>query len=192
VPAKRRHGGVLLGSLALAIVVAVAVGAALGSGPADTTIDPGPAKTRVAGVATVGSPAPEFDLRRLSGPGRVALRSYRGRPVIVNFWASWCSQCREEFPVLRDVVTQHRGDGLAVVGITYKDIASDSRDFATQHHANWTLLDGGETGATGGTYGVRSIPQTFFIDRHGVIRARSFGLPSRAAIDAAVRRISRR
>ncbi len=191
-PAKRRRGGVLLGGLALAVVIALGVGAALRSGPADTTIDPGPAKTRIAGLANPGSRAPAFDLPKLFGTGRVSLAALRGRPVIVNFWASYCGACRSEFPVLADLAAHHRGDDLAVVGITFRDISSDSRDFARTNHATWTLADDENSDTVGRQYGVRSIPQTFFIDRDGVIRARSFGLPSRAALDAAIKRIAAR
>ena len=176
--------------MGLAILIAAGVGAALDSGPAETTMDPGPAKTRIAGVADVGSPAPAFGLHRLTGPGRVSLASLRGRPVIVNFWASWCSECRQEFPVLHDLAAK-RSD-LAIVGITYRDIPSDSRDYARKHNANWTLARGDDGDTVAGRYGIRAIPQTFFIDRHGVIQARSFGLPSSAALNAAVRRITRR
>ena len=178
--------------MALAILIAVGIGAALDSGPPDTAIDPGPAKTRIAGVAAAGSPAPLFDLRRLTGRGRVALASLRGRPVIVNFWASWCSECREEFPVLHDLAANRNNDDLVIIGITYRDIPSDSREYARTHDANWTLARGDDGDAVAGRYGIRAIPQTFFIDRRGIIRARSFGLPSRAAMNSAVKRISER
>lgn len=174
------------------MLIAVGVGAALGSGPANTTLDPGPARTRIAGVGTPGSRAPGFDLPKLFGHGRVSLAALRGRPVIVNFWASWCGECRAEFPVLADLAARHHGDDLAVVGVTFRDISSDSRDFARKNHATWTLADGENSDAVGRTYGVRSIPQLFFVDRNGVIRARTFGLPSRAALDAAVKQISTR
>ena len=185
-PTRRRRGGTLLGALALGIAVAAGIGAVRGGSDPDTAIDAGPAKTRVAGVAVRGTPAPRFDLAALSGGGRVILAKYRGRPVVVNFWASWCKECRDEFPVLHDLVTAHRDDGLAVIGITFRDIPSDSRAFARDHEANWILAQGGDHDTAARDYGIRAVPQTFFIDRRGVIRARAFGLPSTAALNAAV------
>jgi len=183
---------VLIGALALAILAAVAIGSALSSGPNDTTIDAGPAKTRIAGRATVGSQAPGFDLSHLSGKGTVSLASLRGRPVVLNFWASWCGPCREEFPEFHELAQRHRGDDLAIVGITFRDLAGDARDFARQNGGTWTFAKGGDGDPVARAYGVRSPPQTFFIDRTGVIRARAYGPPSPAALDAAVARISKK
>ncbi len=187
----RKHGGILFGILAAAILVAVAVGSAVGSGSDDATIDAGPAKTRIAGRATAGTLAPDFDLRRLTGGGRVSVRSLRGRPVVVNFWASWCGPCREEFPLFHELAAKHRGDDLAIVGITFRDLDGDARAFARTHGGTWTMVKGGEGDPVARAYGVRSPPQTFFIDRRGVIRARAYGPPSAAALDAEVARISR-
>ena len=86
----------------------------------------------------------------------------------------------------------HRGTDLAVVGITYRDLAPDSRQFAREFHANFTLAQGGDGDPVANDYGIRAIPQLYFIDRAGVIRARMFGAPSTAAMNAAVREISRR
>ena len=188
-PARRRRGGVLLGALALAIAIAAGIGAVRKSDPADLTIDSGPARTRVAGVATNGSPAPPFDLAKLTGSGRISLAALRGRPVVLNFWASWCAECKAEFPLLAEITRKH--PGVTVIGITYNDVPFDSRRFARDHHASWHLAKGGDGDPVGRAYGVRAIPQTFFIDRAGVIRARAFGLPSRAALEHVVALISR-
>ena len=132
-PAKRRPGGVLLGALALGIAVAAAIGAVRASDTADLTIDSGPARVRVAGVAATGAVAPPFDLPSLNGHTRVSLAAFRGKPVIVNFWASWCTACRAEFPLLARIHREH--PDVVIVGITYKDIPFDSRRFAREHHA---------------------------------------------------------
>ncbi len=170
-------------------MIAAGIGAVLKSDDDDNLeIDAGPARTRVAGVATVGSVAPAIDLPSLTGGERVRLADYRGQPVIVNFFASYCVPCRKEFPVLRALHDDH--SGVVIVGVSYKDIPSDARGFARDYDADWILANGGDDDPAGRAYGVRAIPQTFFIDRSGVIRARAFGLPSSAALEKAVATIS--
>jgi cytochrome c biogenesis protein CcmG/thiol:disulfide interchange protein DsbE len=201
----RKHGGILLGILAVAIAVAAAISALTagddsGSASSGSMADmPGmptahgknpPSVER--GAPGPGVVAPPFDVAALRGPGRVRLADYAGRPVLLTFWASWCISCRSEFPRLRALVRAHRGEDLAVVGITYRDLASDSRAFAAEFKANFTLAKGGDGDPAASDYGIRAIPQLYFIGRDGVIRRRMFGAPSRAAMDAAVREISRR
>jgi peroxiredoxin len=135
-----------------------------------------------AGVAEVGSAAPDFVLPALDGDGEVRLADFRGQPVIVNFWASWCHPCREEFPLLKQALRDHRRERLAVIGVTYQDIAGDSRDFVEQMAATWPQgIDDG--GGVAKAFGVRAIPQTFFVRPDGTIAARVFGITSQAALD---------
>ncbi len=178
--------------MALAIVVALGIGAVLNSG------DDSPARTKQ-GPATVdpnstgsGEAAPDFDLARLNGPGRVKLSQYRGRPVVLNFWASWCIPCKEEFPRLKALVAapSSKAADLAVIGITYRDIPEDARSFAKDQGATWTLAKGGDGDPVARAYGIRAVPQLYFIDRDGVIRKRIFGGPSADVIDQAVAEIS--
>jgi cytochrome c biogenesis protein CcmG/thiol:disulfide interchange protein DsbE len=70
--------------------------------------------------AVIGASAPEFALADLDG-NPVRLSDLRGRPVIINFWASWCGPCVEEFPLLERALDEHRSEGLAVVGIVFND-----------------------------------------------------------------------
>ncbi len=138
-------------------------------------------------VPRAGTPAPDFELRTLNGD-RVTLAALRGRPIVVNFWASYCHPCRQEFPLLRSALSEHRGDRLAIVGIDYRDIASDARAFAEQERAKWPMgFD--EDGAVAHAYGVRAIPQTFFVDRRGTIRARVFGEMSARDLQRDLRKI---
>lgn len=170
---------ILVGVVVVTVVVAI-VAALLASDGDDTGSRP-TAQVSVAGVAEVGDRAPDFDVPALDGDGRVRLSDFRGTPVVLNFWASWCNPCREEFPVLRRAANKY-GDRIAVVGVTYKDIPSDSRAFARKEHADWPL--GEDERGTVGTkgYGVRALPQTFFIDADGRIVDRVFGITTDAAL----------
>jgi peroxiredoxin len=176
----------------LAVVIVVAIAAVLTSKGSDsratptTTLDPSIATT--AGVAGSGTKAPQFDLEGLNG-GRVRLDQFRGSPVVVNFWASYCFPCRNEFTMFRNATTKYRAQGLRIVGITFNDITSDARAFAKQRHANWTLAVGGQGDPVGKAYGVRALPQTIFIDRHGTIVDRYFGAPSAQRFDSEVQRL---
>jgi len=179
------------------LVVAIVVGVAAwvtatdgGSDPTTTTSPTGTAPGPVSdpGVATAGSMAPDFDLPRLRGDGTIRLSDLRGSAVVVNFWASWCIPCRKEFPVLRRVQRRYRADDLVIVGITYRDIPSDARAFARDERATWDLVTD-ERGKTAVDYGVRAIPQTFFIAPDGRISQRYFQAPSEATFDAEIAKI---
>jgi cytochrome c biogenesis protein CcmG/thiol:disulfide interchange protein DsbE len=134
-------------------------------------------------------PAPDFTLPTLEEE-TVRLADLSGRPVVVNFWASWCNPCRQEFPLLAEALVEHEDDDLAVVGITFKDIESDSRAFAREVGATWPLAVD-DNGGVAAAYGVRAIPQTFFVDRGGIIRARVFGFSSEEALEEPLRTILR-
>ena len=78
---------------------------------------------------SVGSMAPAFTLRRLEGPGKVSLTSYRGKPVVLNFWASWCEPCKSEAAVLQRDWTSYRSRGVVFLGVDYHDLNSEARRF---------------------------------------------------------------
>lgn len=131
---------------------------------------------------SIGSRAPAFELQDLDG-NTVRLADLRGRPVIVNFWASWCGPCVEEFPLLKRAAAQHAGDGLALVGIVYKDSSAAAADFMQRMGANWpTLMDPGEK--TADAFGiVAGPPESFFIDAEGTVIARQIGQLSAGDLD---------
>lgn len=132
--------------------------------------------------ASEGQPAPDFALADLDG-NPVRLEDLRGRPVVVNFWASWCGPCVEEFPLLREAAARHAADGLAVVGIVYQDRSEAAVAFMERNGATWSAaMDPGDRVAT--AYGIVGPPETFFIGRDGTIVARQIGQFSAASLDA--------
>ena len=136
------------------------------SEPTGSAAIAGGGKAAVAGIATVGERAPDFELQTLDGD-TVRLSDYAGKPVVVNFWASYCHPCREEFPMFRKALARH-DDDFVLLGIDYKDITSDARAFAKEKRATWPILKA-PTASGRPAYGVRAVPQTFFIERDGTI-----------------------
>ncbi len=122
----------------------------------------------------VGAMAPPFTLRRLDGPGMVSLASYRGRPIVLNFWASWCVPCKSEATVLERDWTRYRGRGVVFLGVDYHDLAPDARRFVSAHALTFTMLEDG-SGAVTGSYGISQVPETYVLDRRGRIVAHLAG-----------------
>jgi cytochrome c biogenesis protein CcmG/thiol:disulfide interchange protein DsbE len=111
-------------------------------------------------------PAPAFTLDRLDRPGKLSLAAYRGRPIVLNFWASWCVPCKEEAPLLEAVWKRHRDEGLVVLGVDINDLRSDARRFARENRMTYPLVFDG-VGETSTDYGLTGVPETFFIARSG-------------------------
>jgi cytochrome c biogenesis protein CcmG, thiol:disulfide interchange protein DsbE len=108
--------------------------------------------------------------------------------VVVNFWASWCLPCREEFPILADIRERHAGDGLEVIGIVHDDGPQAAQAFAAEHGAVWPMVLDPDDEAWK-AYGGQLLPMTFFIDRWGVVRAVSFGPPPPSVLDQQLAKI---
>lgn len=124
-------------------------------------------------LARVGEPAPGFVLSDLDG-NRLSLGDLRGHPVIVNFWASSCAPCVDEFPLLTSAAAAHRSDGLAVVGIVVRDSSVAARDFLARMGATWpSAMDPGDAVAM--QYGIIGPPDSYFIDRDGIVVSRQIG-----------------
>ncbi len=174
-PARRpRALLVLVAACVVVLVVAVGLAVALsaGSSKPDPGGAPAPPGVSTGGVATKGSMAPDFTLPVLDSDQTVTLSELRNTTVVLNFWASWCTPCREEFPDLREFQATH--PQARVLGIIYQDNLTDARDFARSQNATWPLLVD-KASATALAYGVRAIPQSFVIGPDGVIKERIFG-----------------
>jgi cytochrome c biogenesis protein CcmG, thiol:disulfide interchange protein DsbE len=128
-----------------------------------------------------GFPAPNFTLQTPDGHSLV-LSSYRGKVVIVNFWASWCGPCRAEMPVINQVYQTVHAQGLMVLAIdtTFQNNEADARAFAAQLGLSFPILLDRE-GSVSRAYLLRALPTTYIIDRHGIIRTVVLGGPMNEA-----------
>jgi cytochrome c biogenesis protein CcmG/thiol:disulfide interchange protein DsbE len=144
----------------------------------------GGSESEVEGLARGKTPpAPGFNLPRLTGEGKVSLDSYRGKAVVVNFWASWCVPCKTEAPLLENAWREYRGRGLVVVGVNSQDLSSDARRFAQRVGWTYPLVRDGP-GEILGPYAVAAFPETFFVDRSGKLVARIDGEVTEATLEA--------
>jgi peroxiredoxin len=121
-------------------------------------------------LPVTGGVAPDFTLVNLDG-GAVSLSDYRGSPVMLNFWASWCGPCRSEMPFIQGVFEEvkWKAVNLVIIAVNLGESSMVARDFMEENGYTFpVLLD--RTGEVGDTYNTRSIPTTFFIDESGIIK----------------------
>jgi cytochrome c biogenesis protein CcmG/thiol:disulfide interchange protein DsbE len=124
--------------------------------------------------AHTGDPAPAITGTALDG-STVDLASLRGTPVIVNFWASWCTPCRNEFPLFKEKLAElGPTDGLQIVGVLYKDQPALAQRFLDDFGATWPSVPDAD-GAVAAAYRVVAPPQTYFIDKDGILRGIQIG-----------------
>lgn len=126
-------------------------------------------------IVVIDEPAPPATLTRLGG-GSVTI-PIKGRPMLLNVWASWCTECRKEHPLLM-AAHQRFGQRVSFVGLVYQDSRANVRRFlggmdSGPNGSYPNLLDPGSRTAI--DYGVYGVPETFFVDRKGVIRAKVVG-----------------
>jgi cytochrome c biogenesis protein CcmG/thiol:disulfide interchange protein DsbE len=115
--------------------------------------------------AELGGPAPGFDLPGLEGRERVALADLRGRPVVLNFWASWCDPCKDEAPEFARVARK-LGSGVRFIGVDMLDGREEARAFVKRYGIPYGAVRDAR-GVVAKRYGVTGVPETAFIDAGG-------------------------
>jgi len=127
--------------------------------------------------ASVGRAAPDFVLRSLDGE-TVRLSDLQGQPVVVNFWATWCSTCRAETPDLIAMYEEHRDDGLTLLGVNLREADGQIQGFVAEYGISFPVLMD-RNGQVAGTWRIggpnNGVPSTYFIDSAGVVRLVVFG-----------------
>jgi cytochrome c biogenesis protein CcmG, thiol:disulfide interchange protein DsbE len=114
--------------------------------------------------------APHFDLSRLDASGKLSLAKYRGKVVVLNFWASWCDPCRAESPLLQRWHERLDKRGATVLGVDVQDVSGDARAFVDEYGLTYPMLRDGP-GDVRDEYGILGLPETFVVDRRGRIAA---------------------
>lgn len=120
----------------------------------------------------VGKPAPQLVAERAAPPGAMSTGELRGQVWLLNVWASWCAPCRVEHPLLADLA---RRRVVPVVGLNYKDARADSTAWLRQHGDPYLASAFDTDGRLGIEWGVYGVPETFVIDKAGVVRLRYAG-----------------
>jgi thiol-disulfide isomerase/thioredoxin len=133
--------------------------------------------------ALKGNVAPDFELSTLDGKP-VKLSAYRGKAVLVSFWATWCGPCKVETPWLVEFYKQYQPQGLEIVGVAMDDAGSQNEiaKFVKDMNINYTIVQGTEK--VGDAYGgVDGLPASFFIDRNGKIVDMTLGIRGRSDLE---------
>ena len=129
---------------------------------------------RLSGSPLIGKPVPDVTVDPIDGSGPLALRSLQGQIVVVNFWAPWCVPCREEHAVLLATADAFAAADILVLGIVFQSNLADVNRFLDELGRGYpSAMDPGSRSAI--SFGVRGVPETFFIDAAGTVVAKVTG-----------------
>lgn len=129
----------------------------------------------------IDKPAPAFSVPQLRDPqAQLSERSLHGKVALLNVWASWCGVCREEHPLLVELAQQRK---LPIYGLDYKDDAGDAVRWLARLGDPYTAIGFDAQGQVGLDYGVYGVPETYVLDRRGVIRYKHIGPITREVLD---------
>ena len=151
----RRRTRLLAGVVAAVVIIVALLAAGLGRDPS------------VIASPLVGRAAPNFTLPQLDGPP-VTLAKLRGQIVVINFWASWCTECHIEQAALDRTWQQFQDSGVVVIGVNFEDATGDARAYVRTAGVTYPVVEDARS-RTALAYGLRGVPETFIVNRSGRI-----------------------
>ncbi len=157
---------------ALNIALLVVIGSQLltPANPGQQTISNAAAAVGEVNTPLLGKPAPGFTLSHLGTTDTVKLSDFKGKPVVLNFWASWCDPCNEEAPALqKSWSSQLEKQGVVLIGINSEKSPTDAQAFLKKYGITYLNVEDTLGGSTALDYGVTALPETIFINRDGVV-----------------------
>jgi peroxiredoxin len=177
--------GLASAALVLLSACGAATPAATGGGTLPTIETPGSVIATASvpepsGSLAVGELAPDFLLAYADG-NQVKLSDLRGRPVILNFWATWCGPCRVEMPDLVRAYQEHADEGLVVIGVNFQEGDPQIQEFAEEYAIPFPLA--ADAGDVARAYQVRVMPSSYFIDKAGKVNTRWLGVLTPSVIE---------
>ena len=139
----------------------------------------------------VGRSAPGFAVTEMNSGEPISLESLHGTPFLLNFWASWCTACKEEAPLLEAAYERYEraGRGVRVIGIAIQDTPADARRFAQRFGKRYYLALDTPRGDVSLNWGLYGVPETFFVDARGIITHKHIGALSWDAIETEMERL---
>jgi cytochrome c biogenesis protein CcmG/thiol:disulfide interchange protein DsbE len=171
----RRRTRLLAGVVAVVAIIVVLLMTGLGKDPS------------VIASPLVGRAAPNFTLPQLDG-SPVTLTKLRGQVVVINFWASWCTECEVEQAALDQAWQQFQDSGVVVIGVNFEDSTGAARDYVRAKDVTYPVVeDAGSKAAL--AYGLRGVPETFVVNRSGRIVSHVIGPVSGAALSSEINSI---
>jgi thiol-disulfide isomerase/thioredoxin len=147
-----------------------------------------PEPEQAVGGPDKGIMAPAFELKSIPEGKSTPLASFRGKAVLLNFWATWCGPCKIEMPWLVDLQKKYGPQGLQIVGVAMDDTSDkEIADFTHKMGVNYVVLKGTEK--VGDLYGgVEGLPTTYYLDRSGKVVDKTLGLASESVIEDAIKK----
>ena len=126
----------------------------------------------------IGTLAPNFEFNELNEEQKFSLSEFKGIPIVLNFWASWCSECRTEAIVLEKFFQKYgvKNKKVVMIGIAIQDSPTKAKAFAKHFGKTYLLGLDDEAGNIALDYGIYGIPETFFIDPNGIIFHKTIGM----------------